>query len=124
MEKLDLVKKSFAIKSNIHKDFFANSETTIHSDYLMLDILTSEFDCMESIATLLEKNKFEDCYILLRHVLETFLYLWLMLEGEVYHFTRIYHITPNSSSTKIQARDTTFEKWTREKSLVFLDTKT
>jgi len=115
MEKLDLVKKSFAIESNIHKDFFANSDTTVSSDGLMLDILTSEFDCMESIATLLEKNKFEDCYILLRHVLETFLYLWLMLEGEVYHFTRIFHIIPNSSNTKIQARDTTFEKWTKEK---------
>jgi hypothetical protein len=49
MEKLDMVKKSFAMKPNIHQDFFANSEATISSDALMVDILTSEFDCTESI---------------------------------------------------------------------------
>ncbi|MEM2129056.1 MAG: hypothetical protein QXZ70_00505 [Candidatus Bathyarchaeia archaeon] len=115
MEKLDLVKKSFAMESGIHKDFFAGSETTVYTDSLMLDILTSELDCTESIVMLLEKSKFEDCYILLRHVLETFLYLWLMLEGEIYHFTRIYRIIPKAGSTKMQSRDETFEKWRKEK---------
>lgn len=115
VEKLDLVGKSFAMKNNIHSDFFAGSDTTVETDSVMLSILSSEFDCMESVLTLLDKSKFEDCYILLRHVFETFLYLWLMLEGEIYQFTRKYRIIPNSGSTKAQARDKTFEKWRREK---------
>jgi hypothetical protein len=115
MDKLKLIKETLAMSESINKDFFSEAEPVWHTDTLILDILQSEFDCMESILILLAENKFEDSFILLRHILETFLYFWLMLEGKLYRRTRTFNIIPNPGSTVKEARDRTFEKWVTER---------
>jgi len=114
MDKLKLIQETIAMSQNIKSDFLSKTESVFYTDSRILDILLSEFDCMESIVILLEKEKFEDCFILLRHVFETFLYFWLMLEGKIYRLTRVFKITPNPGNTKKEARDRTFEKWINE----------
>lgn len=114
MEKIEMIQKAIELSVNIKKDFFSEAESVVYTDSVIIDILQSEADCMGSILMLSEKEKFEDCFILLRHVFETFLYFWLMLEGNLFRFTRKYNIIPKSESTAKKARDKTFEKWMAE----------
>jgi hypothetical protein len=111
LDKLSLVRKTLEMSKNIKSDFFSEAESTFYTDILMLDILLSELDCMDSICALMEREKFADCFILLRHVFETFLYFWLMVEGQIYKFTRVFYVTPNPGSTASAARDRTYDKW-------------
>ena len=52
---------------------------------------------------------------MLRHIFETYLYFWLMIEGELYRYTRIFHIIPKPGSVVEEARDTTLERWRKER---------
>lgn len=59
MDKLKLIQETIAMSQNIKSDFLSKTESIFYIDSRILDILLSEFDCMESIVILLEKEKFE-----------------------------------------------------------------
>jgi hypothetical protein len=64
-----------------------------------------------NVLSLVESRAYKECFILLRTVLEKFLFFWLMLAGNKFRWTDTYTIYPTISKTKREARDTTFDLW-------------
>ena len=73
-----------------------------------------QFMSMNSVLILLEKNKYKDCFIILRSILESYLFLLQMMKCETYKNSKEYTIIPNPGSTKEEARNNTLEKWKNE----------
>lgn len=74
----------------------------------------SQFSSMRSILSLLNESQYKDCFIILRSLLESYLFLLQMMKGNVYKISKDYTIIPNSGHTKKDARDKTLEKWREE----------
>lgn len=79
--------------------------------------LYSELDTLVATLGLLEKAMYKESFIIIRTILEKFLYFWLMLEGRKYRLTRTFHINPKVSSASMIARDKTADLCKKEKSL-------
>lgn len=71
----------------------------------------SELDSLISILSMVDGRGYKECMILLRSILEKFLYFWLMFEGRKYRWTHHYFIEPRTSKTRKEARDKTLELW-------------
>jgi hypothetical protein len=71
----------------------------------------SELDSLISILSIVNGRGYKECMILLRSILEKFLYFWLMFEGRKYRWTHHYFIEPRKSKTGKEARDKTLELW-------------
>jgi hypothetical protein len=69
---------------------------------------------MDSVLILLEKNKYKECFIILRSILESYLFLLQMMKCKIYKNSREYTIIPNPGSTKEEARNNTLKKWKNE----------
>lgn len=75
------------------------------------DFLISEIDTLMNVLSLVETRAYKECFILLRTVLEKFLFFWLMLAGNKFRWTDTYTIYPTISNTRREARDATFDLW-------------
>lgn len=74
----------------------------------------AQFTSMDSVLILLKKNKYKECFIILRSILESYLFLLQMMKCKVYKNSIEYTIIPNPGSTKEEARNNTLEKWKNE----------
>ena len=61
------------------------------SDENRLDYFRTELNTLTIVLDLMEKEHFKECFILLRTVLEKFLYFWLMMDDRKYRFKTEYH---------------------------------
>lgn len=86
-------------------------EPSYPTDHKRLIFLLTEIDTLLAILNLNEQRAYKECFILLRTVLEKFLFFWLMLEGTKYRWTEEYEIHPITSKSSQEARDATLEKW-------------
>jgi hypothetical protein len=78
------------------------------------DFLFSELDTLSTVIDILKVKKYKECFILLRTVLEKFLFFWLMFEGKKYRHPMFYTITRQTSRTDREARDSALERWKNE----------
>jgi len=106
-----LAQNGFELIKTIDKDCTHGLKVGDTFHYVLFDTIMSQFQSMESVALLIQSNKFKDSFIVLRPVFEMLLYFWLMVEGKKYRFTKTFTIIPKSDSTKKDSRDNTFEKW-------------
>jgi hypothetical protein len=81
------------------------------------DYLYSELDTLIATLGLLETGKYKESFIVIRTVLEKFLYFWLMMKGRKYRWNRTFHVRPNVGSTAKTARDNTANLWKQQKEL-------
>lgn len=110
-----LAHEGFAIIKNIDGDATKDLNVAdLYYDYLF-EMIRSEFESLESVSLLLEKNKIKDCFTLLRTIFEVLLVFWLMVHGKKYRLPRTYTITPKTTQNPREARDLTFEKWIKGK---------
>jgi hypothetical protein len=91
------------------------ARTSSFLDYNRRIFLRTELDTLFAICNLAESKAYKESFILLRTVFEKFLFFWLMLEGNKYHWTKRYNIQPEESHTPREARDTTIQHWRKEK---------
>jgi hypothetical protein len=84
------------------------------TDYNRYYFLSTELDTLFRVISLTEIRAYKKSFILLRTVLEKFLFFWLMLEGTTYRWTITYNIIPNKSKTATEARDKTLQLWNCE----------
>ena len=70
-----------------------------------------QFISMNSVLLLLGKNKSKDCFIILRSIFESYLFLLQMMKCKIYKNSREYTVIPNPGSTEEEARNKTLEKW-------------
>jgi len=110
----EAAQSGFKLLSNLYEDF--NSDLDVSKDVYstFFKVFFSQMDALDSVLSLLEKNKYKDSFILLRHAYETYFYFLLMLEGRKYRQTRRFYIIPNKSTTEEEARDETLKKWRKE----------
>ena len=114
MDLLELSKETIALVCNFEKD----SRTGL--DYVQTDwityfnVMNQQFDSMFSVLDLLERERFRDCFILIRSIFESFFCLLLMLKGELYKETREIKIIPKKGNKPEEARDNTLDLWTKK----------
>lgn len=73
--------------------------------------LFTEIDSLMVVVGLVAKGAYKESFILLRAVLEKFLFFWLMFDGLKYKRTIHYTIEPRISKTPREARDKTLGLW-------------
>jgi hypothetical protein len=78
------------------------------------NFLFTEMNTLMNVMNLNEQKGYKECFILLRTVLEKFLFFWLMFKGRKYRWTVTFHIIPNISKTITEARNKTLELWKNE----------
>ena len=79
--------------------------------------LLTERDTLLTTLSLVKLRSYKESFILLRTVLEKFLFFWLMLQGRKYRWTETYNIIPKTSQNSKEARDKTLELWKKERKL-------
>ena len=73
------------------------------------------FTEIDTLMTILNFNEQRAYKILLRTVLEKFLFFWLMFEGKKYRWIAEYRIHQVISKNSKEARDETLKKWNKLK---------
>lgn len=80
---------------------FAYFQTELESSIIVLEMM--------------EKEQFKECFILLRSILEKFLYFWLMMEERRYRRKVDWQIQQQISASVLEARDKTCDLWLKLK---------
>lgn len=99
---------------SLEDDAMENIEKLGYEMTVFFQFFYSQFISMGSVLLLLKENKYKDCFIILRSIFESYLFLLQMMRCKVYKFSREFTIIPNSGSTKEEARDNTLKKWKEE----------
>jgi hypothetical protein len=81
------------------------------TDYDRRSYLFSELDSLINVLHLSEKIAYKESFIILRTILEKFLYFWLMFEGLKFKRTIHYTIDVITSKNAKEARDKTLKLW-------------
>jgi len=74
--------------------------------------LFTELDSLITVLDLSEKSAYKESFIILRTILEKFLYFWLMFEGIKFRRTIYYTIDVVESKNAKEAREKTLKSWT------------
>src|SRR5438093_1480527 len=82
--------------------------------FMIFNLYRFALNRLNSVTTLLSESKFEDCFILLRTVFETYMHLLLVTKGKRYRETVPVRVKPNAESTAEEARDKKYDKWVQE----------
>jgi len=109
------------IRNEINQIFRIVYKPSLWTDYNRYYFLRTEIDTLIAALNLSEEKNYKESFILLRTVLEKFLFFWLMHEGKMYRWTITYNIQPIFSKTPKEARDATMELWRRKRGPVILD---
>jgi hypothetical protein len=84
----------------------------MHEEYgTYLDVFYSQVGELESVLTLCGDQKYRECFVLLRSVLESHFFLLLMIRGKRYRRYEPYVIIPNLGHAPEEARDLTLDRW-------------
>lgn len=115
MEKLlALSKRILHEVESLEEDAMEYVENRGHEMIVFFQFFYSQFSSMGSVLLLLKESKYKDCFIILRSIFESYLFLLQMIKGKVYKVSREYAIIPNPGNTKKDARDKTLENWKGE----------
>jgi hypothetical protein len=76
-----------------------------------MSYLFTELDSLITVLKLSEGNSYKESFIVLRTILEKFLYFWLMFEGIKFRRTIHYTINVVESKNSKEARDKTLKLW-------------
>ncbi len=109
--------------NNIYPDIISGMKVTRAGiDDTRAIFLLAEMDSLERVIELFEKRAYKESFILLRTVIEKFLYFWLMLEGKRYRWTKYFRVNTKSSSDSVkEGRDNTVNIWRDGKKKGFPD---
>lgn len=86
----------------------------IDVDDVRLDYFYTEMETLSVVLDLMEKKQHKECLILLRTVLEKFLYFWLMMDGRKYRHKTEFRVKRQASKT-VEERDNIYQLWLKLK---------
>jgi hypothetical protein len=110
-----LIKRIREIRTEVDDISAIVEKQSFPVEYNRRVFLFSEIDTLIATLRLLENRFYKESFIIIRTVLEKFLYFWLMLEGRKYRWPVNYRVQPKTSLTVKEARDNTLDLWQREK---------
>lgn len=76
-----------------------------------ISYLSTELDSLITVLNLSENKAYKESFIILRTILEKFLYFWLIFEGLKFKRTIYYTIDVIASKSAKEARDKTLKLW-------------
>jgi hypothetical protein len=110
-ELLKLFKDGYALVENFEKVALEGLDPVNYAYFTFLHLGNSQFDTLDSVISLLEKEKYKDCFALLRSVFESYFFLRLMMHGKRFREIQCINIVPQKGKDATIARDETLEKW-------------
>jgi len=85
---------------------------SMHEEYgTYLDVFCSQVDKLESTLLLCRDQKYKECFVLLRSILESHFFLLLMTRGKRYRRYETYVIIPDPGHTPEEARNLALCRW-------------
>lgn len=112
---MQICKETIAIAKDFEKTALEGLESVNFSWCIYLHVANTQFDTLDSVLFLLEKERHKDCFALLRSVFECSFFLMLMMHGKKFRETRRFKVIPGANEDVGTARDKTFEKWHQDR---------
>jgi len=110
-ELLSLSNKGLPIAYDFEKSALEGVDAVNHAWIETLHLGITQFETLDSVVLLLEKEKHKDSFVLLRSVFESHFFLLLMIHGKKFREARRFRVIPNAGEEAETARDETLKKW-------------